>query len=158
MNNEQLAAKAQEVYGVLIRMLDSKGLRYTKMEEDLAIRCTINGDDLPMDIVIRVIAKNQVIQLISPLPCDMPSDKRVDGAIAVCVANYSMIDGSFDYDVSDGTLMFRLTSSYHDCVISEELFEYMLGVSVSTIDHYNDKFFMLAKGMMSIQQFLKDNA
>jgi hypothetical protein len=64
-------------------------------------------------------------------------------------------DGSFDYDINDGEIRFRLTSSYRESILSKELFVYMIGVSIGTIDQYNDKFFMLSKGVMSIQQFIE---
>ena len=85
----------------------------------------------------------------------MPEDKRVDGAIAVCAANYGLVDGSFDYDLRDGEIRFRLTSSYRESALSEDLFEYMIMVSAATVDQYNDKFFMIAKGIMTVQQFLE---
>lgn len=76
-------------------------------------------------------------------------------AMAVVVANYGFADGSFDYNISDGTILFRLTSSYRESTLSEELFEYMLLVSATTVDKYNDKFFMISKGMLTIQQFIE---
>ena len=53
-------------------------------------------------------------------------DKRVDGAIAVCVANNGLNDGCFDYDVRDGEIRFRLTSSYRESTPGTALFEYMI--------------------------------
>ena len=89
----------------------------------------------------------------------MPEDKRQDGAIAVCAANYGLVDGSFDYDIGDGEIRFRLASSYRDSDLGPDLFEYMIMVAASMVDNYNDKLFMLAKGMMTVQQFIeKENA
>ena len=82
-------------------------------------------------------------------------DKRVDGAIAVCVANNGLNDGCFDYDVRDGEIRFRLTSSYRESTLGAALFEYMIMVSISAIDRYNDKFFMIAKGNMTFQRFIE---
>ena len=115
----------------------------------------MKGDDLPIEFIMVVRPKNQVVQFISSLPFNMPEDKRVDGAIAVCVANYGLVDGSFDYDLRDGEIRFRLTCSYRESTLSEELFNYMIMVSASTVDNYNDKFFMIAKGMMTVQQFIE---
>ena len=92
---------------------------------------------------------------MSRFPFDIPEDKRVDAAIAVCVANYYLVDGSFDYDITEGTITFRLTSSYRESSLGEDLFEYMIMCSAATVDAYNDKFFMLAKGMMTVQQFIE---
>ncbi len=151
--------RAQEIYQSLIRMLDERDWNYEKIEEKLMIKSGVKGDDLPIQFYMTVNPKNQVVQLMSPLPFDMPEDKRVDGAIAVCVANYGLCDGSFDYDLSDGSIWFRLTSSYRESTLGADLFEYMIMVSAATVDQYNDKFFMIAKDMLSIQDFIeKENA
>ena len=152
---EQDMKKAVEVYGTLCSMLDNINWKYDKIEEKLMIKSGVKGDDLPIDFIVVVKPRNQVVQFISSMPFNMPEDKRVEGALAVCTANYGLVDGSFDYDLSDGQIIFRLTSSYRDSLLSEALFEYMVMVSASTIDKYNDLFFMLAKGMITLEQFME---
>ena len=147
--------EAKKVFDSLVKMLDERGWKYEKHEDELLIRSGIKGDDLPIEFLMVVKPKNQLVQFLSKLPFSFPDDKRVDGAIAICVANYGLIDGSFDYDISDGEIIFRLNSSYRESVLGPDLFEYMIMVSASTIDNYNDKFFMLSKGMITIQQFLE---
>lgn len=147
--------EAKKVFDSLVKMLDERDWNYEKHEDELLIRSGIKGEDLPIEFLMVVKPKNQLVQFLSKLPFSFPDDKRVDGAIAICVANYGLIDGSFDYDINDGEIIFRLNSSYRESVLGPDLFEYMIMVSASTIDNYNDKFFMLAKGMMTIQQFLE---
>ncbi len=102
---------------------------------------------------MRVNPNNQLVSFISWLPFEIEESKRVDLALAVCIANYGLADGSFDYNIADGSILFRLTSSYREVTLSEELIEYMLYCSASTVDEYNDKFFMIAKGVLSVQDF-----
>ena len=147
--------KAKQVYDTLINMLDSRGWKYDKHEEELLIKSGIKGDDLPINFIVVVRPRNQVVQFLSSFPFDIPEDKRIDAALAVCVANYSLVDGSFDYDISDGTITFRLTSSYRESTLGEDLFEYMIMCSAATVDEYNDKFFMLSKDMITLQQFIE---
>ena len=116
--------------------------------------CTVNGDDIPMDMIILVRAEREIVSLLSPMPFKAPEDKRVEAAIAVSVANYGMIDGSFDYDINDGEIRFRMTASFIDSQLGEEQFKYMLFVSAQTIDRYNDRFMALVKGTMTLQQFV----
>ncbi|MBQ3015663.1 MAG: YbjN domain-containing protein [Clostridia bacterium] len=147
--------KAREVYASLISMLDSINWSYEKEEEKLIIRSGVNGDDLPVEFLVVVNPKNEVVQFISQLPFNAPEDKRIDLSIAVNVANWGLCDGSFDYNVTDGRIIFRMTSSYRESVLGEELFKYLIMVAASTVDRYNDKFFMISKGMISIQQFIQ---
>lgn len=149
--------KAMQVFNTICAWLDSVGWKYEKHEDELFIRTGVTGDDLPMDMLLFVETKAEIVQLISRLPFTMPEEKRFDGAVAVCVANYGLKDGSFDYDLNDGEIRFRLTTSYRASTLGEDLFAYMVGVSAGTVDRYNDRFFMLAKGMISIEQFIEQD-
>ena len=97
----------------------------------------------------------QLIRLLSPIPVTFEGDKRIEGAIATCQANYRIADGSFDFDFKQGRILFRMTSSYIDSLISKDVFKYMVAVASYTVDEYNDKFFMLAKGQLPIEEFFK---
>lgn len=155
MSEEVNMKKAKEVFDSLVKMLDSRDWHYEKHEEKLLIKSGVKGEDLPIEFIVAVHPEAEVIQFISPMPFNMPEDKRVDGAIAVCVANYGLINGSFDYDLTDGEIRFRLTTSYTGSVLSDDLLEHMILIAASTSDKYNDRFFMLAKGMMTVQQFIE---
>lgn len=157
MSSEVNMELAKRTFDTLVNMFETRNLKYDKNEEELIVRSGIKGDDLPIDFIVVVKPKNEVVQFLSKLPFNMPEDKVIDGAIAASAANYGLVDGSFDYNVMDGSIIFRLTSSYRDSILSEDLFEYMIMVSAATIDEYNDKFFMLAKGMIDIQKFIEDS-
>ena len=148
-------AKAREMYDVLCRMMDNKGWHYEKEEEDLIVKSGVKGNDFPIEFIIRVNPRNELVSFFSKLPFNVEEDKRIDVALAICAVNYWLADGSFDYDLSDGSILFRLTSSYKESTLGEALFEYMVIVSAATVDNYNDKFFMMSKGMMTYQQFIE---
>lgn len=155
MEDERIMKQAQTVYETVCRALESRDWHFTRHDEDLKITCGARGDDLPMDLIIIVNPRAQVVSLYSPMPFNMSEDKRVEAALAVCIANYGFVNGTFDYDFSDGEIRFRIVSSFRESILSEEVFNYMLAVAVSTVDEYNDKFLMISKGVMSIEQFIE---
>ena len=110
---------ALQVYKAFQAHLDKNKLKYDAHDEDLVISMTVHGEDLPMSTVIRVIEDRDVAQVLCYC-AKVPEDKRIDVAVAVAVANYGMINGSFDYDISDGELRFRVTHNYTDGVPSDE--------------------------------------
>ncbi len=154
MNAQELHAKALEVYSTVKEHLDDHHMHYQANDKNLAITLISVGDDLPMPLLIEVHEDRQVLRLVSPLPAKMPEDKRVEGAIATSVANYGLINGSFDYDMRDGEIRFRITTGYHGTKLSKDLVHYLIACTLSTVDHYNDKFFTLAKGMTGIDDFI----
>ncbi len=147
--------QAQNAFNTLCDMLDDHQWKYHRDDEKLRIECGANGEDLPIDIRITVDADKQLVTLLSQLPFKVPEEDRVMGAVAVSAANYNMVDGNFDYNLASGSIIFRLTSSFRESLVSKDVFEYMLFVSCATIDNYNDKFLMLIKHAMSLEDFIK---
>lgn len=150
--------QAKAVFSTLCQALDNHDWRYKKDAEKLVVECGARGDDLPMDITVKVDVDRMLVLLLSHLPYVVQEDKRLDIAIAVSAINNVLVDGCFDYDLASGHMFFRMTNSFIESTIGEEVFSYMLFCSCQTIDEYNDKFLMLAKGMLSIEQFLSSLA
>ena len=155
MADEKVMKQAKTVYETICKTLENRDWKFTRHDEDLTITCGARGEDLPMDIIIIVNPRAQVVSLISPMPFKIAEDKRIDAALAVCVANYGLVNGCFDYDLTDGEIRFRIVSSFRESILSEELFNYMIMVAAGTVDDYNDKFLMVSKGMFTIQQFIE---
>ena len=150
MADEKNVKSAYEVYQTLCTMLDDLNLKYSRDDESFAIQVGIQGEDFPVRMHIRVNPGKSLISVLSQLPFSVPEDKRIEMSVAVSMANYLLVDGSFDYNIGEGDILFRLTSSYLDSLIGKELLQYMLMVSYKTIDNFNDKFFMLMKEKMTL--------
>ena len=154
MADEKVLKAAKEAFATLCAMLDEKDWHYDRDDEKLLVECGANGDDLPIDIRIKVDADKQIVSLYSSLPFRVPEKERVLAAIALSAVNYNMVDGNFDYNIGNGAILFRLTSSFRESLVSKEMFEYMLLVSCLTVDRYNDKLLMLIKNVMSLEDFI----
>lgn len=146
--------QAKKVYSTMVSALTKKEWHFEEREEDLTIVSGYQGEDIPIRFIIKIDAEREVISFISPMPFNVSKEKRVDVALAVCVANYGMVNGSFDYDLNDGEIRFRLATSYCGCEIGEDFFMDMLATALLTTDKYNDKFMMLDKGAISLQDFI----
>lgn len=155
MVDEKKMALAKQVYRTLCEAIENREWSFKKEEDKLLVYFGVNDDDIPMQFIIIVDAERQLIRLMSPLPFKMSEDKRLDGAIAACAASFGMADGSFDYDLSDGSIVFRMTASFRESIIGEGLFQYMISCSCAMVEKYNDQFLALDKGTISIADFIK---
>ena len=147
---------ARTVYGAFCRVLDGNGWQYVRDDNKLTVALTVKGKDLPMEIFAGIDAARMLISIYSKPGFTVPEEKMVDMAVAVAASNWGMVDGSFDYSLSDGNLIFRMAASYRDSMIGDELLSYMLGVVCGTVDRYNDRFLMLCKGTLSLGDFLAE--
>ena len=146
--------KAIAVFEGFCKVLDSRNWHYNRNDEKLKVDLEIRGDDLTMDIYASIDENQQRIYVLSHLPFSFPEDRRLDGAIAATVINYNLVDGSFDYNMQNGRMVFRMTNSFKGCEVGPELFEYIIDCLLYTVDEYNDKFFMVSMGAMSIEDFI----
>ena len=157
MEDERKQKLAQNVYSNICSMFEDMNFNHERDDEKLVIRSTVHGDDIPMDIVIIVNQDSQTVSFFSPMPFKVPDDKISEMAIAIAIANNGLRNGSFDFDISDGKILFRMTACNIDSILGKELYRMMLIVSSNTIDRYNDKFLMLSKGMISLEQFAESD-
>lgn len=155
MAEEREDKNALIAYSSLCKMLDEEGWTYDKHDDELTIDLTVTGEDLPMESTIEIDRERQTVIMMSPMPFKVPKDKRFDLAIAVSIANYGMVDGSFDYDFLQGEISFRITSSFIDSMLGKDLFKYMTFTAFSTIDRYNDKFLKIASTKMTVEEIVK---
>ena len=142
-------------YRTLISMMNNQGLKYTSFDDNLRVELGFNTDDLDVELICIIDEERELVRILSFLPFKFPEDKRVDGAIAATVANHGMVNGSFDFDISDGEMLFKCVNSYKNGGFNEDIAYYMISVAVSTVDDYNDRFFGIAKGMISFQDFIE---
>ncbi|MBQ5335120.1 MAG: YbjN domain-containing protein [Oscillospiraceae bacterium] len=154
MADEAARAHALKTFEILCKALDSHEWKYDKNEEGLVIDCGARGDDLPMPVKIRVREDRQLVCLVSHIPIEVPENKRIETAAAVSMVNYRLLNGCFEFDIQNGRLFFRMSTGFMGTVLSEEVFSYMLFVSLRIIDDYNDKFEALANGTIGLDAFL----
>lgn len=149
-------AEAKVVFESLVAHLESIKLNFAKeeLEDRYVIRFNMNGDDIPMRFFIYVNPNQRIITLHSPQPVKFPEDKIDLGCKAVCAINYRLTDGDFQIDIRDGEVMFNMSNSYAGSLISDEVFNYMLGMSINIVDEFNDKLLMLSKGLVDIDTLI----
>lgn len=155
MATDKELKQAKRAHSKFCEMLDEQNWKYSRDDEKLTVTTGATGDDLPIDIRVNVDTDKQLVTILSQLPFSVPEENRVLMAVVVNVANFTLVDGSFDYNLSNGNIIFRMTTSIRDSLVGKDVFEYMLFVTCNTVDTYNDKLLMVMKNQMSLEQFMK---
>ena len=152
---EEKMISALRVYQTICDVLDNRDWHYDKDEEELLVHFQVSGDDVPIRIILVVDAKRSTVRLLSPMPFKMSEGKRVEGALACCIASYGLVDGNFDYNLVDGSINFRMCVSFiGDSEIGTGLIEYLIDCACVTVDKYNDQFLLINKDILSISDFM----
>ena len=158
MDDAMTQAAAKQTYAMVCKMLDNNDWKYQADPEKMRITCGARGDDLPIEVVIDVDAKRQIVFLLSQIPVVVAEDKRLDIAVAISTINNDMVHGCFDYNLSSGRIYFRMVNSFAGSELGQDALYYLLMCTCQTVDQYNDKLLMLGKGLMTLEQFLQAEA
>lgn len=154
MNGVYLSAET--VYNTLCKSLDNDDIKYSKDDSKLAVSVSSKTDDFDIQIYIMIDRERHAVKLFSRLPFTVPDDKKLDLSVATNFVNSKFVNGHFDFDISSGTIVFKLTNTYIGYkTIGTELFGHLLGICFGFVDEYNDKFFMLSKGLMELGKFIE---
>lgn len=146
--------EAKLVYNTLCTTLDNMNWKYGKEEENLIVRTSAVGDDLSMKLYMKVDASRSVMYLKSGIPFNsVPKDRIPDLMQAVIIANWAMLNGSFEMDRSDGYVAFKVVVPFMESLISERVCKYMINMSCDMIDKFNDKFVAVVENRMTIDEF-----
>ena len=149
--------QARKAFETLCATLDARSWKYSKDEVNgnPVVNFGVNGDDIPMQLVLVVDKERLLYRVISRLPVKFGEDKRVEGAIAACLVTNNFADGSFDFDVLEGSVIYRMAASFRDSEIGQEMCAYLIDCTCAMVDKYNDKFLMLSKGLIDLEAFIK---
>lgn len=159
MATEKQIKEAKTIFESLKGFFTDVKYRYKVIAEEperiFGLEYGVRGDNIPMDFRILIEVERGIIKLISPQPVRFPPEKRPDAAMAICALNDAIVDGSYSMDLKDGSVMYTQTTCFRGSVISSEVFRYMVGLSNSIVDAFNDKLLMLKNGTMDLDAFVK---
>ena len=146
-------SEAKVMFNTLCQTLDNMNWRYEKDAQNLVVRTSAVGQGLSMKLNLHVDADRQVMYLKSPMPFAIPQNVYDTVAKAAIIANYSMLNGSFEFDFDTGYLGFKMVVPYMESILSEKVCHYLIILSCNMTDKFNNKFQALAEGRMSVSEF-----
>ena len=153
--NEQneLAAK---LYSCIEELLPQVGIKhFAGDEEGLRFRYNVTGDDTPMSFILRIVPDAGIISLLSPFPFNIKENSLVPVSVALAASNNSILNGSFDLDLKDGSVYFRISNCYGEDLIDADTLGYLVSVASNTVDRYNDRILALNKNIISLDDYLE---
>lgn len=139
------STKSWQSYETLCNVLERNDIDYERNDENLCVKCSVSGKDIQLNFLFVIHPSKMLVSLYSPVPVKIKRENFSNMALAVCIINNGLTDGNFCFEPSDGTVFFKMTSSFCDTNVSEELFEYMLSVAADTMDDYFLKISQIAK-------------
>ena len=133
------ATKSWKNYLALCNVLERNDIIYDRDDRHLSVGCRISGKDCEYCFRFSVEPSKMLITLCVPVPRWFPQEQARNTALRICKINNDLTDGSFCYDPALGLVYYKMTASFYESRIGEELYEYMLSVAADAMDEYYQK-------------------
>lgn len=144
--------KSWKNYITLCNVLDRNDIEYERDDKDMCVKCTVSGEETELNFLFAIDPSKMLITVFSPISVKLPKEKIADMALAVCMINHNLADGSFCIDIKDGFLYYKITSSFYESNLNETVFEYMLSAAANTVDEYYPKLSRIAASQEPYQE------
>lgn len=147
---------AADMYSRLRKMLDDMNWQYSRLKRELGVRYFVSGEDIPMEFLVKIKPDVRMLCFISILPAKFNDSNRADAVLAACAANHGMVMGSFAYNMELDRVVFMASSLYDECETGTDWLKHQMYLSQTIVEQYNDRFLMLSKGVLSVEDFIAD--
>lgn len=137
---------AGEVYRTFCSVFDAKHWEYKKSDRkrQLDFPVAISGESV--DFTITVDASRQLVRLVARFPEKVSAEKLPEVSEALCRANCKMADGCFDLDLTEESVIFRITAFFHNSSIGEGFVQNKIFFAIACIKKYRPDILSNNKG------------
>lgn len=127
---------AGEVYRTFCSAFAAKNWEHKKADRKRQLDFPVEISGESVDFTLTVDASRQLIRMVARFPEKVSAEKLPEVTDALCRVNCKMADGSFDLDMSEGRVTFRITAFFHNSCIGEGFVENMIFFAIACIKKY----------------------
>lgn len=142
------SSETAEVYEILTETLKKLNIEYVKKEDDLSVIASVKGG-MPIPLHAVVSEQSNVVGFSAYAPFSVPEERRTHIALAVAKANMKTLDGCFEYNATDGSLLFYSTAYFKGCEIKSGLIQYKILSVCTAMNKYAAAFKSICDGDMT---------
>lgn len=145
----------KEIFDIISTALEEKNMLCDKHEDMLIIR-SWSLSKAPIEFCMLIDATRKSVTFFSIYDFKIPEEKRIDGAAAVCKVCFR-VNGTFDYDLNDGSIQYRLSTWYKYAPLTVEHVKYMIDIGLASVILQEDKLHSFAIGQMTLKELLEQS-
>ncbi len=125
-----------KLYQALINFFKKEDWTVKLIEDDSALVFGYIGDNGKWKCYARIREEQEQLVLYSLLPSYAPKTKRLKIAELFTRANYGLIIGNFEIDLTDGEIRCKTSIDVENSKLSHALIENMVYINLDTMDDH----------------------
>ena len=116
---------------------------FKRIPDRTAVRSEIRGKNSMYTVHFRTDEEDEILQIYTMLPHRAPEEQRLKVAEYVTRANYGLRIGSFEFDIRDGKVRYKVSVDVEGGALTYTMIDNMVGAGLSTMDRYFEGFMMV---------------
>jgi len=125
-----------DLFENVLAHLEQDGVQFRRIGGHPAVEMAVAGDNGSYRMVIVVDAERAVVRFLTFVEGKVPEHRRRDVMEFLTRANYGLLLGNFEIDLSDGEVRFKAACETETGALSHAVFQNNLYLSVALMDRY----------------------
>ncbi|HPW56450.1 MAG: YbjN domain-containing protein [Thermoanaerobaculaceae bacterium] len=125
-----------DLFESILTHLEHDGVQFRRIGGHTAVEMAVAGDNGSFRMVIVVDAERGVVRYLTFVEGKVPEHRRREVMEFLTRANYGLLLGNFELDLSDGEVRFKVAHEAEPSTLSHAQFQSNLYLSVAIMDRY----------------------
>ncbi len=132
------------MYQAACKALKENDWSFAEHPENLVITAGAKGDKMPIPLIIQEQRNINTLSIYSELPFTVPETARDRIAVAINLINYNIINGCFDYQCTQGKIIFRIAQYVGEGGITPNDIHHLILTAYFTANKFNHRILDIA--------------
>ena len=138
--------QCKKVYEDFCKYLDQKGIIYEGHLDELRLKYVMKGTGLDLNMIVYVNTDFCTLNFLSLLPFSVKQEYAEELSSSLTKINYTLQFGCFAYDLTRQSVSYKICTPFEDSLIGNGLFDVLFHISLSTVQDYSDKLYLISHG------------
>lgn len=125
-----------DLFESVLAHLEHDGVKFRRIGGHAAVEMAVGGDNGSYRMVIVVDGERAVVRFLTFVEGKVPEHRRRDVMEFLTRANYGLLLGNFELDLSDGEVRFKAAHEAESGTLTYAQFQNNLYLSVALMDRY----------------------
>jgi hypothetical protein len=144
-DDPMLEPHTRNLMAVVRAMLEGNGYTATEMDAT-TVQLAIGNQHGIYQVYFTATDANDLVRVVSHYGSRVPVDRRAAVGEALTRINWRTSIGSFDMDLSDGDVRFRIGMDVEEGLLSQKMANNMLGFAMHMMERYHEPLMRIAFG------------
>ncbi len=120
----------------LLEYFEKDGFGYRRLGDHQAVEMGVVGENGSYRLIVVIDSERSIVRFLTILEGKVPDARRRDVMEYLTRANYGLLLGNFELDLSDGEVRFKTAVDTEDQEFTYVQYQNLLYVSVAMMDRY----------------------